>query len=81
MQGEKTAIELAKQGITGVAIALVALVGFTVWMLWKVTTNHIEHTNLYVQENTKAQQKSSDTNDKVAGAVDKLSEIIRQMKR
>ena len=81
MQGEKTAIELAKQGITGVAIALVVLVGFTVYLLWKLTTNHIFHANAYVQENTKVQQKLSDTNDKVAGAVDKLSDTISRMKR
>lgn len=53
-------LELGKYGVVGVLLALIFLAGFLAWLLFKVVTNHVEHSNIAFNENTKALQKLVD---------------------
>jgi len=45
---------LAKYGEVGVMLALIILCAGTVYALWKMACNHIEHTNDIFMKNTEA---------------------------
>ena len=47
-------VELGQYGIIGVMLALILLCAITVYMLWKMACNHIEHSNEIFRENTEA---------------------------
>ena len=49
-----TLVEFAKYGIWGVMVLLIGAVVFSQWMLYKVVTNHLEHSDETIGENTKA---------------------------
>lgn len=34
---------LGQYGITGVMLALIALTGSSIWILWKIVSNHLSH--------------------------------------
>lgn len=67
MDAVNTAIDLGKYGTVGVMLALILLAAFSMYMLWKMATNHIEHSNDIFRENTSA----------LAG----LKEAIRELRR
>ena len=49
---------LGQYGIAGVMLALIALTGSAIWILYKVVCNHINH-------NTSALEKMSNTMEKL----------------
>lgn len=63
-----------KEGIRAISIIVtsvggILLAAFLGWAYWKTTTNHIDHTNT-------ALLQQAVSNEKVAEAINKLSDII-----
>ena len=49
-----TLVQLSQAGIIGVMMALIMLCGYLAWLHYKVTSNHINHSNECFDNNTKA---------------------------
>lgn len=64
--------ELGKYGTVGVYIALIALCAFTIHLLYKFATNHIQHSNEIFSKGIEAQTKLKD-------ATDRNSEILKDL--
>lgn len=47
-------LQLSQQGVAGIMIALILLCGFLAWMLYKIISNHIDHSNKSFDKNTEA---------------------------
>lgn len=47
----------------------IVLAGILMWMLWKTSSNHIEH-------NTAALLQQAVTNEKVSGSLDRLTSLL-----
>ena len=54
MESLDAIVSLGKYGVVGVMIALILLCGITIYLLWKLATNHINHSNAVFRENTEA---------------------------
>lgn len=42
---------LAKSGFVGITLAAIILCGFSMWLLYKTVTNHINHSNNIFEKN------------------------------
>lgn len=53
MEQEATTIisNLSKSGTVGVMIALILLCGFVMWLLYRIVSNHINHSNSLFEKN------------------------------
>lgn len=50
---------LGQYGLVGVMLALIALTGSSIWILFKVVCNHIEHNTMATTEMVKTLEKLS----------------------
>lgn len=48
------ASSLGQYGLIGVMLALIALTGSSIWILWKLVGNHIDHNTAAMGRNTEA---------------------------
>ena len=71
-QTASSLIELGKYGTIGVMLALILLCAVTIWMLWKMACNHIEHSNQIFGENTKALTQLIDSQRSNTTALNRL---------
>ena len=65
-------IELSKAGLVGVMIALILLCGATIFMIYKISCNHISHTNAIFEKNTETLTKLIDAQQVTTDAVNRL---------
>lgn len=62
-------LALGKGGVMVLIVMLIALIAGLIWMVYKITGNHISHS-------TKAMAEQTESNRALSGSVDKLGSII-----
>lgn len=65
-------VSLGQYGVIGVMIALIILCAGTIYALWKMACNHIQHTNDIFLKNTEALTKLIDSQDKNSATLERL---------
>jgi len=72
-------LSLGKYGTIGVMIALILLCGTTIWMLWKMASNHITHSNEAFNKNTEALTKLIDAHNNSERTIDENTRVLRRI--
>ena len=68
--------KLAKYGMTGVAFALIMLLGVCVNQLFTITGNHIDHNTAAIEEQTKAISEQTQVFGEMKVFIEKNNEIL-----
>lgn len=71
-------VKLGRLGLVGVMIGLIVLTGFSVYALWNLVGNHLDHSTQATIHNTDAWNKNTEVLGELKGSVNLLSEVIRQ---
>lgn len=61
--------QLGQYGLIGVMLSLIALTGTSIWILYKIVSNHINH-------NTQSNNKNSETREVQTKVLERLATLI-----
>lgn len=61
---------LGQFGLIGVMLALIALTASSIWILWKLVGNHIDHNTAAMDRNTEVIAGLMRTNEKIATLIE-----------